>query len=314
MGANETPARSGRQVAQGRTKRCLVSTRNMRDRLRRTRNHTFFGITLMILLLYARPAMAIETHRTTQLEVAVYRDGVARVRQVVSVNATVQSISFALLGEAGDVLVRNEKDEILQYDLTTKEITIYTLGASSANLEYYTSTLTRKNGPVWTIELSLPVSGKVILPDEASIVYLSDKPTTIEAGDSRPILTLIQGPWEISYIIPLKTSTSTTSRPSPTPLSNDTITGVVGALGVLLFLFVTALFLHRRHLQSDQLSQIDTQVLNVIRSRGGRIFESELRDLLGIPKTSTWRHVKKLEKIGLLRTRKIGSQNEIVLT
>jgi len=38
-----------------------------------------------------------------------------------------------------------------------------------------------------------------------------------------------------------------------------------------------------------------------------------LRDLLGIPKTSAWRRVKKLERLGLLRTRKIGSQNEVEL-
>ncbi len=242
----------------------------------------------------------------------VYRDGVARVRQAFSVNTTVSSIFLPLLGESDDVLATNEKGEILRYDLRTKDVTIYTLGVTRVTLEYYTTAITRKNGPVWTVKLSLPDTGRLVLPDEASVVYLSDKPTSIEAADNKPILTLIQGPWKISYVIPLKTSTSTTFTATTTPFNAATI-GAGIAAGVLLLLAITAFLRYRSRLPSDQLSQIDAQVLDAIRSRGGRIFESELRDLLGIPKTSAWRHVKKLEKMELLRIKKIGTQNEITL-
>jgi uncharacterized membrane protein len=276
-------------------------------------NRLTVAIILLLLALYAQRTTADETYQVTQLEISVYRDGVAHVRYVISVNSTVPSISLSLFGEAGNVLVTDEKGQIMRYDLTVKDITIYTLGATKVLFEYDTSTMTRKDGPVWTLRLNLTVPGRVILPDEAAVVYLSEKPASIEAKDGKPILTLTQGVWEISYVIPLKTSSSTTtSQILLIPSSYVTIMGAT-ALGVLLLL-VLATFLRRRtRFVSEPLSAIDTQVLDLIRSRGGRLFESELRDLLGIPKTSAWRRVKKLEKMGLLRTRKVSSQNEIEL-
>jgi uncharacterized membrane protein len=62
------------------------------------------------------------------------------------------------------------------------------------------------------------------------------------------------------------------------------------------------------------LSPADNEMLQAIRSKGGKIFESELRDSLGLPKTSAWRRVKKLEKRGLIKIRRVGSQNEIELS
>jgi len=282
------------------------------------------AIALLMSALVVQQTAADETYRVTQLEISVYRDGVAHIGCSISVNSTVPSISLSLLGEAGNVLATDEKGQILRYDLTIKDITIYTLGASKVFLEYDTSSITRKDGAVWTLGVNLAVAGRVILPDEATVVYLSEKPASMEAKDGKPVLVLAQGEWEISYVIPLKTSSSTAtiSFPSTTttisqiqlmPSSYIIITSVV-VLGVLLLL-VLATFLRRRaRFVSEPLSPIDTQILDLVRSRGGKVFESELRDLLGMPKTSAWRHVKKLEKIGLLRTRKVGSQNEIMLT
>jgi len=271
----------------------------------------FLTVALLTLPFLIPHAVADETFRITQLEISAYRDGVVHVNCIISVNSTAPSISLTLIGEAGNVIVTNEKGEILRYDLTPQHIVIYTLGASRVVIEYDTSTVTRKEGYLWTLTLNLPVPGKIILPDESSVVYLSEKPTSIEAKDGRPVLMLIRGTWEISYVLPLKTSTSTTTQTLPI-LSQDVI--VIGAIGILVVMLVLALarYLRRRaRLPSEPLSQIDSQILDLIRSRGGRMFESELRDLLAIPKTSAWRHVKRLEKMGLLRMRKVGSQNEI---
>lgn len=287
--------------------------RNMETGFCKSRGHVFLIIVLLALPFLVQHAVADVSFRVTQLEIAVYRDGVAHVRYVVSVNSTTPSISLTLIGEAGNIIVTDEKGGILRYDLTPQNIVIYTLGASRVVFEYDTSTITRKDGQVWTLTLSLPVPGKVILPDESSVVYLSEKPTSIEAKEGRPVLTLIRGTWEISYVIPLKTSTSTTTQTLPVPSPYVITIGATGILVVVLVLALTTYLRRRARFLSEPLSQIDNQILDLIRSRGGRMFESELRDLLAIPKTSAWRHVKKLEKMELLRTRKIGSQNEIEL-
>jgi len=285
-------------------------------------------VTLLLLSFLARPTTtaAQEDYRMLQLELSVYRDGVARVSCVISVNSTVASVSLALLGAADNILVTDEKGQILRYDLTPKSILIYTLGASRVVLEYDTSEITSKEGPVWTVKLSLAFQGKVILPSDASVIYLNEKPVSIGAQNGRPVLTLSRGVWEISYIIPVRTATSATERtvtgtetisttsalPSvawPSPVTSVIVVALVTALSLALRLLLR----RRPSLLSEQISHADNEVLELIRSKGGRIFESELRDLLGIPKTSAWRRVKKLERLGLLRTRKIGSQNEVEL-
>jgi len=273
-------------------------------------------VTLLLLSFLARPTAAQEDYQVVLLEISVYRDGIARVSCAISVNSTVPSVSLALLGAADNILVTDEKGQILRYDLTSKNIMIYTLGASRVILEYDTSTITSKEGPVWTVNLNLEFQGKVILPNDASVIYLNEKPVSIEAQNGRPVLTLSRGVWEVSYIIPVKTMTSTISTTSaPLPVTwPSLVTSVIAVtLVTALLLALRSLLRRRPHLLSERISQADNEVLQLIRSKGGRIFESELRDLLGIPKTSAWRRVKKLEKLGLLRTRKVGSQNEVEL-
>jgi len=196
---------------------------------------------------------------------------------------------------------------------------IYTFGASRVVLEYDTTTLTRKDGLVWTLKIDLPVQGRILLPDGAAIVYLSEKPASIEAKNGRPVLTLAPGSWEISYVIPVQvtttaaTTTAPTSAPPAIPSSLPIAAGVAGVAIIALIVGLAALLRRRSRFSSETLSPTDREVLQLIRSRGGRVFEFELRDYLGLPKTSAWRCVKRLEKMGLVRTRKVGSQNEIEL-
>jgi len=277
-------------------------------------------IVFLALAFSTHHALAQDTYTVLQLEITVYRDGVAHVRDIVAVNSTVPSISLPLLGEAANVIVTEEKGQLLRYELTRDNISIYTFGASKVFLEYDTSTLTLKEGPVWTLRLNLPAQGRIILPDGASIVYLSEKPTSIEAKDGRPVLTLAHGSWEISYVIPLQVTTTTSTATAPTSLI-PTIpspflisAGVAGIVIITLIVGLGALLRRRSRLLSETFSPADNEVLQLIKSKGGRVFESELRDSLGLPKTSAWRRVKRLERMGLVRIRKVGSQNEIELS
>lgn len=288
-------------------------------------------IVFLAVAFSMRYALAEDAYSFLQLEITVYRDGVAHVRSIVAVNSTVPSISLLLPGEVANVIVTDEKGQLLSYELSLNHIVIYTFGASRVVLEYDTATLTRKDGPVWTLKIDLPVQGRILLPDGAAIVYLSERPESIEAKEGRPVLTLAPGSWEISYVIPVQVTTtaSTATAPSSTPTASTTtaptsappaipspypIVAGVATVAIIGLIVALAVFLRRRsRFSSETLSPTDREVLQLIRARGGRIFEFELRDYLGLPKTSAWRRVKRLEKMGLIRTRKVGSQNEIEL-
>jgi len=274
-----------------------------------------------ILVLSTHRVLGQESYRVLQYEIVVYRDGVSRVKSVIEVNSTVPSISLWLYGEAANVMVTDDRGQLLRHELARSSIVIYTVGASTVRMEYDTMALTRKDGPVWTLKIDLGAQGRIFLPDGAVVTYVTDRPASIEAVSGRPVLTLARGLWEISYVIPIHVTTtmsgtSVTTSVTSTPTVLTPSSAIIGAAIIVTVLLVVGLvmFLRRRsRFLSEPLSPADSEMLQLISSRGGRMFESELRDALGLPKTSVWRRVKKLEKVGLVRTRKVGSQNEVEL-
>lgn len=273
-------------------------------------------IALIVLGFCAVTVLADEGYRITELEIFVYKDGVAHVRSTLAVNSTVSAISLPIVREVANVLVTDENRRLIRYDLTNDTVLIYTFGASGVELEYDTTVLTHKDGPVWTLKLSLPVQARVHLPEGAAVIYLSGKPTSIEAKEDKPILNLDRGSWEISYVLPLQTTQTTlvtTKQTIPLPSVSTPSLITVGAMCIVIVVLLVGLIVALRHrrVSPEMLSPADNQMLQAIRSKGGKIFESELRDSLGLPKTSAWRRVKKLEKRGLVKIRRVGSQNEI---
>ena len=62
---------------------------------------------------------------------------------------------------------------------------------------------------------------------------------------------------------------------------------------------------------SKDLRPDDVQVLNFIQEKGGKVLEPEIRMRFALPKTSAWRQIKRLERLGYVKVTKIGSQNQI---
>jgi uncharacterized membrane protein len=123
----------------------------------------------------------------------------------------------------------------------------------------------------------------------------------------------------------LKTSTTTTPKPSPT-------SPVPWILGVIVaIVIVAAVFLGRKARKTVGFQSLpkpvkvsldriieehgeflrveDREALSILANSEGRIFESELREKLKLPKTSLWRLVRRLEKLGIVEVRKVGGQN-----
>lgn len=62
-----------------------------------------------------------------------------------------------------------------------------------------------------------------------------------------------------------------------------------------------------------ELRQEDKDIVVFISEKGGRIFESELRKKFLLPRTTTWRAVKRLEREGIVEIEKVDQQNLIKL-
>jgi len=134
----------------------------------------------------------------------LYRDGLVHVTQIVYVNETVPQVTLQLLSvSVSNVLVVDENETILNYEINGSNITVFTLGATEATLEYDTASLTSMKAGVWTLSLKSPYNLTVMLPEDAEVIFLNDVPNSIETEGNRITLSLFPGQWEISYALPI---------------------------------------------------------------------------------------------------------------
>ncbi len=164
------------------------------------------------------------TYSVDSVQLTIYRDGLVHVDQILTVNESILSFNITLLTSSiENVIVVNENDSLLLYEMMDENMTVFSLGAGKVSIEYDTDVLTEKEAGVWTIAFEAPYSLTLTLPEESTIIYLSDVPTSIRTKDNKTILELYSGPWEVSYVLPVIPPTPTpTSTPTPTPTPSIT--------------------------------------------------------------------------------------------
>lgn len=237
--------------------------------------------------------------------------------------------------ETEEILVFDESNNLLDYDLDESNITIYSLGTTQITLEYYTSALTFKEANLWTLKFNATFKLTVMLPENATIMYLSDIPSAIRIEDEKVMLEFPPGEWEISYEIPIQpifpSAPSPPSEEQPAPSEQEQPTQPSGqepfaplltveqigfmVVGAALVCIIALAFVYmRRKRRFEALRSEEIEVIRFLKERGGRALEAELRENFPhIPRTSMWRLVRRLEKQGIVQVRKIGLQNVVEL-
>ena len=277
-----------------------------------------------MLLLAIANATAASTGKS--LTIAVYSNGYVLVTQSLVVDSKATSVQVALVSPAVSNLVATDQNgSPLSYGFSSGNLTVYTLGASGVTLSYDTDTLTSKNGTVWTLAFTYDSGSTVVLPQFASLTSVSGAPSSINQTGGSFVLQLGPGSWKVSYGVPLEASTSTTGT-GTSPGTGGGPPGSVGGLsevqvevgGSALAVAAASLILWRWRRGgigpvSKDLRPDDLKVLNFIQEKGGRVLEPEIRMKFALPKTSAWRQIKRLERMGYVKVAKIGSQNQIEL-
>ncbi|HEV2227042.1 MAG TPA: hypothetical protein VGR56_09610 [Nitrososphaerales archaeon] len=278
----------------------------------------------VILLLTLSPVVVAKPGESLTLR--VYSDGYVDVTQVLFSSSKATTLVVPLLSSMVSNLVATDQNgSPLSYGFPSggSNLTVYTLGATMVNLRYDTNSLTLKNGSVWTLGFAAQYNSTVVLPRFSTLSYVTgtpySTPYSINETSMSPVLTLGQGTWKISYGVSLNgitsTSTSTGGGPQGGPAgSNLVLLEETGA--IVLGVAVGGLFFRwwrKRGLGpvSGELRPDDVQVLNFIQEKGGKVLEPEIRTRFALPKTSAWRQIKRLERLGYVKVTKIGSQNQI---
>ena len=164
---------------------------------------------LIILAMMTMPVSAyVKTEdlgfHVESVNLMVYRDGLIHVTQITRVNETISQITLPLLSSSVEnILVVDENETVLDYEIDDSHITIFTLGATNITLEYDTVTITSLESGVWTLSFESPYNLTIILPEDADVIFLSNVPNSIDVEDNRITLSIFPGDWEISYVLPL---------------------------------------------------------------------------------------------------------------
>ena len=267
------------------------------------------------LVLASSPAVPESLTLTT------YLDGFVLVSHELTLNQTFPLVNLTLLGEAYEgMLVVDEQNLPLEYAIVNGEAAIYSLNASQIKISYSTPNLTSKIGKYWTLTAQVPTSTKVILPENASIISLNNVPELIASFNNQVSIVMPNGTIEITYITEHSLQQQIQSN-TPWPLIAAVVSFSIITSIAFAFWFrkrkkppqlkepenevdIDKLFEREKYLRPEEV-----QVVHFLAENYGTAFEAELYEKLNLPRTTTWRLLKRLEKMEIVDIQKRRRQN-----
>jgi uncharacterized membrane protein len=274
------------------------------------------ALSLIFLLSILTAAVAGQSPFNVEtISIRVYRDGLVHVEQVLSVDELLPQIELPLLSSSVEnLLILDENQLAVDYQLDAENLTVFTLGVASITIEYDTVALTNKKAEVWTLILNNPYALTVFLPRNSTVVYLSQMPTAINTTGEELSLILSQGPWEISYVVPVQQEED--GLWSSIPI--EYLIAVVA--GISLILLITLMLVFRKPKvnvkkilsRHPALKKEDVAVIEFLAEKDGKAFEAEIRlRFPDMPRTSLWRLVRRLERLEIVEIKRIGLENQV---
>ena len=301
---------------------------------------------ILASLVIVAIGMPIQTSfsSTRTLELTMYSDGSTHVSTQVDIDSLSPDFKFDLFGPSVDNFVAVSDDGfLLTTEIIENKATIDTLGSSSISVDYDIHDLISKEGRVWTFSFDSPSDYSLLMPSSSIIVGMSTIPKNMEVIEEQTKLELSSGATEINYIL------GTAPSPIDPPLPIDPITpsvdytipivfggliaaGVAGASIIIKrnkskspsttiqtesiseqtietdFVDPQTIFDYRPDMRED-----DKKIVKFISENGGKVFESELRKKFLQPRTTMWRAVKRLERLGVIEIEKKDMQNLVTL-
>ena len=293
------------------------------------------GLLVVALTIPLQPSFA--TTRT--LDLIINTDGSTTISSQIDVDSS--NFELSLFGPSVDNFVAIGDDgTTLSGEIIDKKAMIQTDDYSSITVNYDIHDLISKEGRVWTFSFDSPTSYSLLMPENSVIVGMDILPENMEQLDSQIKLQIPTGPAKIDYIFSTPVETPTTpSESSFDPVTIGLIAGPIGAAAIM-GVIVAKKRQSKPHLQTEviqteniqtpkpttdtitpdtifdlrpDMREDDKEIVKFIFENGGEVFESELRKKFLQPRTTMWRAVKRLERIGVVEIYKKDLLNMVKL-
>jgi Uncharacterized membrane-associated protein/domain len=80
---------------------------------------------------------------------------------------------------------------------------------------------------------------------------------------------------------------------------------------MLLLAGIAMFYLLKR--RNGNLSEEDREIIELLKKKGGGMFQSEISQYVKMPTTTLWRRIKKLQELGYVKIEKVGGKNYVRL-
>ncbi|RLF07972.1 MAG: hypothetical protein DRJ64_01970 [Thermoprotei archaeon] len=257
------------------------------------------------------------------IETKIYRDGYVFTKIVLYIS-NVSVINFSLFKNPENIIVTDENNLPLNYTLNENRITVICPETKIVRIIFVTSSTTKKEGAIWHFKLEKGYYNITIkLPDNAVVLNTDPLPIKIFSVDNTIALTFSKSPIDLEYtLLPPKSSNNTKTNDSgnsntntaetispnkeedkaPSIMNEVSICIAVLVVIVVILLLVAKIIFKKTN---AMLTEEERDIISFIRSRGGRAYLTEIVRGLGLPKTTVWRKVRRLEKMGYLKTERV---------
>ena len=91
---------------------------------------------------------------------------------------------------------------------------------------------------------------------------------------------------------------------------------IVAVIGVVALGVILSFLFSRKHEYEELkriLTEVDIEIIKFLKSKGGKALQKEIVTSLGLPKTTVHRHLKKLQKYGIIEIKRLGATNVVRL-
>lgn len=292
---------------------------------------------LLVVALTIPLQTSFATTRT--LDLIINTDGSTHISSQIDVDSS--NFELSLFGPSVDNFVAIGSDgTTLSGQVIEDKAIIQTDDYSSITINYDLHDLISKEGRIWTFSFDSPTNYSLLMPENSVIVGMNILPENMEQLDSQIKLDIPTGPAQIDYIFSTPVEIPTTpSESSFDPVTIGLITGPIVAAAIV-GVIVAKKRQSKPHLQTEviqteniqtpkpttdtitpdtifdlrpDMREDDKEIVKFISDNGGEVFESELRKKFLQPRTTMWRAVKRLERIGVVEIYKKDLLNMVKL-
>ena len=306
------------------------------------------SLKVVFIVVIVCSVMGMAYGSTQTMSVEVYSDGLAHISTYITPEEESPALNIALLGsEIDNFIAMGQNDVLLAAEVAGDSALLNTFDSGTVSVKYDVHDLISKDGRVWTFALNSTIKYTLIMPSGAVIVGMNIIPISLDMIDGKTHLELPSGDAVITYILSAVRDSVESDTGSDNTSEDSTVLWVLiafGAVGAFI-----AVWYYKRPAAGVQvndttpektremymsegiqvndttptpesiferipdLREDDKEIVRYLFQNGGEASESSIRKKFLQPRTTMWRTIKRLERVGAVSVVKKDSLNVVRL-